>query len=49
MQRWLDDPANHTPKGRHTLADYGLDEAAIDAAFGDYMAHYGVARERANL
>lgn len=46
MQRWLDDPANHTPKGRHTLDDYGLTEAAIDEAFGDYMTHYGVARER---
>jgi hypothetical protein len=46
MQQWLDDPASHTPKGKHALADYGLDEAAIDAAFGDYMSHYGVARER---
>lgn len=46
MQRWLDDPANHSPKGKHTLAAYGLDEATIDQAFGDYMAHYGVAFER---
>lgn len=46
MQRWLDDPASHAPKGKHALADYGLDAAAIDTAFGDYMAHYGVARER---
>ena len=48
MQLWLDDPANRSPKGRHTLAACGLDETAIDRAFGDYMAHYGVARERAS-
>ena len=46
MQRWLDDSASHTAMGRHTLAAYGLTEAAIDRSFGDYMAHYGVARER---
>jgi len=46
MQRWLDDPANRTPKGRHALADCGLDAAKVDLAFGDYMAHYAVARER---
>jgi hypothetical protein len=34
------------PKGRHTLAENGLDEAAIDRAFGDYLEHYGVVRER---
>jgi hypothetical protein len=48
MQAWLDDPASRTPKGHHTLAEYGLDEHAIDAAFGDYMAYYGVARERSD-
>jgi hypothetical protein len=46
MQRWLSDPASHAPKGRHALNDYGLDEKAIDDAFGDYMAYYGIARER---
>jgi hypothetical protein len=46
MQAWLADPASRTPKGQHTLAQYGLDEAAIDRAFGDYMQYYGVARER---
>jgi Sulfotransferase family len=46
MRRWLDDPVNHTPKGRHMLADCGLDEARVDDAFHDYMLHYGVARER---
>jgi hypothetical protein len=46
MRAWLDDPANHSPRGRHALSDYGLDEAAIDQAFGPYMTHYAVARER---
>ena len=46
MQRWLDDPASRTPKGKHALADYGLDEPAIDRAFDAYMEHYGVQRER---
>jgi Sulfotransferase family len=47
MQAWLADPASRTSKGRHALAEYGLDEAAIDRAFGDYLEHYGIARERA--
>lgn len=46
MQVWLRDPANHTPKGRHVLSEYGLDDTMIDNAFGAYMDHYGVARER---
>ena len=46
MQAWLRDPANHTPKGRHVLSEYGLDDTMIDNAFGAYMDHYGVARER---
>jgi hypothetical protein len=46
MERWLADPASHTPKGRHVLQHYGLDEKAIDDAFGDYMAYYGIKRER---
>ena len=48
MQAWLRDPANHTPKGRHVLSDYGLDDSMIDNAFGAYMDHYGIARERTN-
>jgi hypothetical protein len=46
MRRWLEDPAHRTPLGRHSLAACGLDVATIDGAFGEYMAHYGVARER---
>ena len=46
MQAWLADPASRTPKGRHSLAEYGLDEAAIDHAFGEYLEYYGVLRER---
>ncbi len=46
MQSWLADPANRPPKGHHMLAQYGLDEAAIDEAFGDYMRAYGIRPER---
>jgi hypothetical protein len=46
MRRWLADPASRTPKGRHALRDYGLDEKAVDDAYGDYMAYYGIVRER---
>jgi Sulfotransferase family len=49
MQAWLANPASRTPKGRHTLAEYGLDEAAIDRAFSDYLEHYGVERERPRI
>jgi Sulfotransferase family len=48
MLAWLADPASRTPKGRHELAEYGLDEAAIDRAFGEYLEHYGIVRERAH-
>jgi hypothetical protein len=47
MRQWLDDPLNHTPKGKHLLVDYGLNEAQVDQAFSQYMAHYGVEQERA--
>jgi len=36
----------HGPKHRYTLADFGLTEADIEAAFGDYLDEYGVERER---
>ena len=49
MQCWLDNPQNYTPKGHHTLASCGLDEAIIDRAFGDYMSHYGIVRERSGV
>ena len=45
--KWLDAPANRSPKGRHTLDEYGLDEAAIERVFGEYMTHYGIVRESA--
>lgn len=47
MQRWLNDSATRTPRGKHTLAGCGLDESMVDAAFSDYMTHYQVVRERA--
>jgi Sulfotransferase family len=46
MRAWLADPASRGTKGRHSLAEYGLDEAAIDHAFGDYLEYYAVSRER---
>jgi hypothetical protein len=46
MRAWLADPANRTPKGKHTLAQYGLDEAMIDRHFERYLQHYRVERER---
>jgi hypothetical protein len=33
------------PARRYGLADFGLDEAQIEAAFGDYIERYGVTRE----
>jgi hypothetical protein len=48
MQRWLADPASRTPKGHHSLADCGLDHSTIDQAFGRYLDHYGIERERAD-
>jgi hypothetical protein len=47
MEAWLTDPASRTQKGRHALAEYGLDEDAIEQAFGHYLDYYGVVRERA--
>jgi hypothetical protein len=46
MKQWLDDPASRSPKGQHAPAAYGLDHAAIDKAFGDYLEHYAVELER---
>lgn len=34
------------PKRAYTLADYGLDEAAIEAAFGGYIDRFGITREK---
>jgi hypothetical protein len=36
----------HGPKHSYTLADFGLTEADIEAAFGGYLDEYGVERER---
>jgi hypothetical protein len=47
MERFL--KHDHHGRGQaraYSLADYGLDEAAIEAAFGPYLDHYGVAREK---
>jgi hypothetical protein len=46
MQRWLAADQKHAAKSKFTLAQFGLDEAQIDQAFGGYMENHGVARER---
>lgn len=38
------------PKGKHgahaySLEEYGLDDATVDAAYADYVAHYGIEQE----
>lgn len=46
MERHLErDHHGSAPKRIYTLADYGLDEAAIEAAFGDYIDRFGITRE----
>jgi len=34
------------PKRAYTLADYGLDEAAIEAAFAPYIERFSIEREK---
>jgi hypothetical protein len=46
MRGWLEADTSHSVKAKFTLGEFGLDEAKIDAAYGRYMAHYGIARER---
>ena len=47
MEQYLDvDHHGKSAKRQYGLSDYGLDEAAIEAAFGRYIDHYGVAREK---
>ncbi len=47
MLRFIDrDRDNRSRRQHYTLAEYGLDEMAIDAAFADYLCRYGVALER---
>ena len=47
MERFLEtDRHGKGPARAYGLADYGLDEAVIEEAFGPYIDRYGVARER---
>jgi hypothetical protein len=48
MEAWLASDDSHSVKAKFTLAQFELDEARIDQAFGNYMAHYGIAPERAS-
>lgn len=45
MRAWLDTPESRGATARHRLADYDLDEATINAHFGDYIAHFAIERE----
>ena len=46
MRAWLQRPESHGVRGKHTLAEYGLDEAMINDHYGDYIAQYGITLER---
>ena len=46
MQRWLATDASHAARAKFTLEQFGVDEARLDAVFGSYMTHYGIAPER---
>jgi Sulfotransferase family len=46
MQAWLADDDNKTPRGRHSLGQYGLTEEQVDEYFESYINDYGIARER---
>lgn len=47
MERHLErDHHGSDPKRTYTLGDYGLDEAAIEAAFGNYIDRFGITREK---
>ncbi len=46
MEHWLATDDSHSAKAKFTPAQFGLDESQIDAAFGGYMSHYGIAPER---
>ena len=41
MRSWLDHPAQHISSVKFSLAEFGLDEAQVEAGFGDYRARYG--------
>lgn len=40
MRRWIDAPAQHVSSVKFTLAEFGLDEAGVDAAFGRYRDRF---------
>ena len=47
LLRYLDaDRHGKEPKRQYTLAEFGMDEAAIEARFGRYIDHFGIRREK---
>jgi Sulfotransferase family len=46
MREWLSGDDSHAAKAKFTLSQFGLTAEQIDAAFGNYIGRYDVARER---
>lgn len=46
MEKWLETSDDHLAKRKFRLADFDLDEAAIETAFAGYIDHYAIERER---
>ncbi len=40
MQRWIEAPAQHLSSVRFSLAEFGLDEDGVEAAFGPYRSRF---------
>jgi hypothetical protein len=41
IKQWSDNPAQHRSSVKFTLADFGLDTAQVETAFGDYRSRFG--------
>jgi hypothetical protein len=46
MRAWLESDESHSSKAKFSLGQFGLDDQQIDDAFGGYIDHYGIQRER---
>ena len=40
-RNWIKAPAQHLSSVKFSLGEFGLDEAAVEAAFGDYRERFG--------
>ena len=49
MQAWLEENRQHKHGAhKYALADFGLDEAQVEAALADYRSHYSIPHETSN-